>query len=169
MGGPEWQSWSALPSERTPVNKLRLGLAGAAAAAVSVTGVAAAPGAQAAVTITQDSLLNSPEVPASGQNVSPTLKVHSSACITVTELVVTARDSAGHNVGWGGNSNVQICPSGYALTPPPRSFTTGTYSEFGAYYLNGAWTNLPSQTLTVTATPIQPSWAPNGTYAITFD
>lgn len=143
----------------------------AASAILTAAGmVCVAPGAQAQTTISQDSLINSPEVPYSGENVTPTLKVHSSACITVQAVVVTARDSNGNNVGWGGDfSNPTICLSGYTLTPSPRSFTTGVYTEFGAYLLNNVWTNLPSQVLDVTATQIEPSWDPNGTHALTFD
>jgi hypothetical protein len=143
----------------------------AASAILTATGITgAAPGAQAQPTISQDSLSNSPEAPYSPEDVAPTLKVHSSACITVQALVVNARDSKGDNVGWGGDfNNPTICPSGYTLTPNPRSFTTGVYIEFGAYLLNNVWTNFRRQVLNVTATQVEPSWDSRGTHTLTFD
>ena len=164
--------------------RMRLVIISGAVAVFTAAGMAyAAPIALAQPAITQDSLINSPQVSSAGQNVTPTLTVHSSSCITVQALVVTARDSEGNNVGWGGNfSNPQICPSGYTLTPNPRSFPAGTYTEFGAYLLDNVRTNLPSQVLAVTSTPVQPggpteadqptdqpSWDPSGSHTLTFD
>jgi hypothetical protein len=130
---------------------MRIGVpAAAAVAALAAFGATSSP-AQASVTITQVSLINSLARSYAGENVTPTLKVHSSACITVQALVVTARDSRGHNVGWGGDwRNPQICPSGFTLTPAARSFRAGTYVEYGAYLINNAWVNLPRRVLNVT-------------------
>lgn len=151
----------------------RIGVSAVAVTALAAFGATSSP-AQASATITQVSLINSPAVPYAGQNVTATLTVRSSACITVQALVVTARDSKGDNVGWGGNwNNPQICPSGFTLTPAARSFQAGTYAEYGSYLVNNTWVNLPTQVLNVTAPPAtgrpEPSWAPNATHAVTFD
>jgi len=123
--------------------------------------------AYASTTIAQDSLTNSPtKQVVAGQVVRPTLKVHSSACITLQAIVVTARHN-NNNVGWGGNFNSpRICPSGYTLTPAGKSFAAGTYTEFGAYELNNVWRNLPSEQLVVnpaTPTATAPTATPTAT------
>jgi hypothetical protein len=133
--------------------------------------------AQASATITQVSLTNSLAVGPAGENITPTLKVRSSACITVQALVIIARDSRGDNVGWGGDrKNPRICPSGFTLTPAARSFPAGIYAEYGAYLINNTWVNLPRQVLNVTERPepkvterLEPSWDPGATHALTFD
>ncbi|MEZ0091823.1 hypothetical protein [Streptacidiphilus sp. EB129] len=79
-----------------------------------------------------------------------TLKVHASACVTVLQLGVAVRDSAGDNYDFPGPvANAKICSTGYTLTTGSRTFPAGTYSEFGYYQDSAGYHNLTPLTLTV--------------------
>ncbi|MFI9271276.1 hypothetical protein ACIGXM_11265 [Kitasatospora sp. NPDC052896] len=111
--------------------------------------VLAFPGrAGAATTITQDSL--TPTSAAPNTPVTATLRVHSSACVTVLQLGVAVRDSSGNNFDFPGSTGtVSICPSGYTLVTGSQTFPAGSYTEFGYYKDAAGYHNLPSLTLTV--------------------
>ncbi|MED7951974.1 family 16 glycosylhydrolase [Streptomyces sp. BE20] len=117
-------------------------------------GVPALTGAQAATapTVTQDAL--TPATMVAGKASTASLAVHSSACFTAKTVGVGIRDAAGRNLDFPGNvSNAQICPSGLSITTGARTLAAGTYTQFGFWQdLGGAWHNLPSRQLVVSAT-----------------
>ncbi|MFD0276932.1 hypothetical protein ACFVHB_23925 [Kitasatospora sp. NPDC127111] len=124
-------------------------------------GVQAATTAQAATpTVTQDKL--TPATMVAGQATRAALTVHSSACFTAKAVGVGVRDAAGHNLDFPGNvANAQICPSGLSITTGSRTLPAGTYTQFGFWQdLGGAWHNLPSRQLVVSAASATPAPTP---------
>jgi beta-glucanase (GH16 family) len=102
-------------------------------------------------TVTQDAI--GPTTAAPG-TVTGTLGVHSSACLTVQNLVLAVRDAGGANLDFPNQFNKQICPTPTYNYSAQRNLSAGTYTIFGAYRYNNVWHNLPSTTLTVaTGTP----------------
>jgi hypothetical protein len=89
-----------------------------------------------------------------------TLKLQSSSCFTAQAVTVAVRDKSGTVMDFPGASNVSICPAGYTLVTGAKAFAAGTYTIFGTYELAGAWTNLPSTTMTVGLAPAPPTPAP---------
>ncbi|WP_245203962.1 family 16 glycosylhydrolase [Kitasatospora sp. RG8] len=131
-------------------------------------GIPAVSGAQAATapTVTQDRL--GPATMVAGNASAASLTVHSSACFTARTVGVGVRDAAGHNLDFPGNrTNAQICPGGLTVTTGSRTLPAGTYTQFGFWQDSaGAWHNLPSQKLVVSAaaTPAPaPTTAPTAT------
>ncbi|MDH6129499.1 hypothetical protein [Kitasatospora sp. GP82] len=123
-----------------------------------------------AVTVTQDSLTPTTAVP--GSPTTATLKLHSSACITVLQVGVAVRDSAGNNYDFpGAIANPLICPSGYTLTTGSRTFPAGTYTESGFYLDATGYHNLTQVTLTVASsgTPGDPTRGKTLTFAEEFN
>ncbi|MCG6496030.1 family 16 glycosylhydrolase [Kitasatospora sp. A2-31] len=128
-------------------------------------GLPAVTGAHAATTptVTQDKL--TPATMVAGKAATASLTVHSSACFTTKTVGVGVRDAAGHNLDFPGSvANAQICPSGLSVTTGSRTLPAGTYTQFGFWQdLGGAWHNLPSQQLVVSAATAAPSPAPTAT------
>ncbi|WP_369405344.1 glycoside hydrolase family 16 protein [Streptacidiphilus melanogenes] len=93
--------------------------------------------------------------------VSATLELRSASCFTPSALVVAVRDKHGDNLDFPGAGKPKVCPSGYSLTTGTRAFAAGTYTIFGAYEIDGSWTDLPSMTMVVRAAP-KPAPAPPG-------
>ncbi|MFJ9444122.1 hypothetical protein ACIRRH_19940 [Kitasatospora sp. NPDC101235] len=131
-------------------------LAAAGAFAISgagLLGLSAVTGAQAvtASAVTQDRL--GPATMVAGRATTASLGLHSVACFTAKTVGVGVRDARGNNLDYPGNaSNVQICPSGVEFTSGARALPAGTYTRFGFWQeLGGAWHNLPSQQLVVSA------------------
>ena len=89
--------------------------------------------------------------------VSATLDLKSSSCFTPRSVVVAVRDKDGHNFDFPGADNPRVCPSGYTLATGTRAFAAGTYTVFGAYLVDGVWTDLPSATMVVGAAPGGPT------------
>lgn len=134
----------------------------------AVMAASSAP-ASAVVTFTQDYLSPKNFFTVAGAPVKATLKMHSSACITVTAVTVAVRDSVGTDLDFPGAlfPAQQICPGTNNLidVTGSRSFAAGTYNAFGAVLLtNNTWVNLPTQSFTVS--PNAPSWNPTGTYTL---
>ena len=105
-------------------------------------------------TITQTSL--APVSATAGVATKATLVVHSTGKLTVQSITVAVRDSKGNNLDFPG-AHSQAVNGDYNYTTGARSFSAGSYTEFGSYELNGTWHPLPSKTFTVTAptpTPI---------------
>ncbi|MBO1416824.1 glycoside hydrolase family 16 protein [Streptomyces sp. FH025] len=88
-----------------------------------------------------------------GKAATASLSLHSSSCFTAKTVGVGVRDARGTNLDFPGSAgNVRICPSGVDYTSGPRSLPAGTYTQFGFWQdLGGAWHNLPSQQLVVSA------------------
>ncbi|WP_329570084.1 glycoside hydrolase family 16 protein [Kitasatospora sp. NBC_01266] len=135
----------------------RLGVVAAALGLVAVPMVGQAnaltrhPATSAAPTVTQDRL--TPTTATAGAATTAALTLHASSCFTAKTVGVGVRDAAGNNLDFPGDlSNQQICPSGLSLTTGARTFASGAYTVFGFYQDQaGAWHNLASQTLTVSA------------------
>jgi hypothetical protein len=89
------------------------------------------------------------------------LDLRSSSCFAPQHVVVAVRDKKGDNLDFPGADNPRVCPSGYSLTTGTRAFAAGTYTIFGAYEIDGAWTNLPSATMIIGAAP-GPTPSPTG-------
>ncbi|MFB7909331.1 hypothetical protein ACFC1T_23130 [Kitasatospora sp. NPDC056076] len=127
-------------------------------------GLPSVSGAQAATgpTVTQDRL--APATMVAGRAGTASLALHSSSCFTAKTVGVGVRDARGTNLDFPGNaSNVQICPGGLTYTSAARTLAAGTYTQFGFWQdLGGAWHNLPSQQLVVSATGT-PTPAPSPT------
>jgi hypothetical protein len=119
-------------------------------------GVAAAPAAEAAVSISQVSL--APGVLEAGLPYTATLVVTSTGSIAVQEITVAVRDSAGDNLDFPGSHSATINGT-YVYTSGAETFAAGTYSEYGSYETGGVWH--PLQTLTLTVTPAPSSADPN--------
>lgn len=84
-----------------------------------------------------------------------TVKVHSSTCITVLRPGVAVRDSAGNNYGFPGPvTSPLICPNGYTLTTGSRDFPAGTYTDFGFYRDAASCRNLSNAALAVASSRI---------------
>jgi Glycosyl hydrolases family 16 len=135
----------------------RLGAAVGMAGAAALAAVSLATPAQAATKVTQDRL--TPTSLTAGTASTAALTVHSSRCFTATTLGVGVRDSAGDNLDFPGSaSDVRICPGGVSVTTGSRTLPAGTYTEFGFWQDSaGAWHNLASKTLTVTAAAADPT------------
>ncbi|MFB7950262.1 hypothetical protein ACFC6L_35760 [Kitasatospora phosalacinea] len=89
--------------------------------------------------------------------VTGTLAVNSTACLNVDEVGIGVRDANQQVLDFPGTAtNVQICPQGYVLTTGARSFSEGTYTEFGWYRIGTEYHNLPSKTLTVSKSVTPP-------------
>ena len=135
----------------------RLGAAVGMAGAAALAAVSLATPAQAATKVTQDRL--TPTSLTAGTASTAGLTVHSGRCFTAATLGVGVRDSAGDNLDFPGSaSDVRICPGGISITTGSRTLPAGTYTEFGFWQDSaGAWHNLASQTLTVTAAAADPA------------
>jgi Glycosyl hydrolases family 16 len=121
----------------------------------------AAPAHAATVTVTEDSLSVAQTTIDTSTSVSATLKVHASGTLAVQALTVAVRSADGTGYDFLGASPETLGTSELTFTPEARTFPAGTYTYFGAYEVGGAWTDLPSQTLTVeadTPTGIAGSW-----------
>lgn len=101
--------------------------------------------------VTQDRL--TPATATAGASTTAALTLHAASCFTAKTVGVGVRDAAGNNLDFPGNlGNQQICPSGLSLTTGARSFPAGAYQIFGFFQDQaGAWHNLTTQTLTVSA------------------
>ncbi|MFD7733558.1 hypothetical protein ACFV6F_24655 [Kitasatospora phosalacinea] len=109
----------------------------------------------AAPTVRQLALL--PTKAIADTQVTGTLAVNSTACLNVDEVGIGVRDANQQVLDFPGTaSNVQICPQGYVLTTGARSFSEGTYTEFGWYRIGTEYHNLPSKTLTVSKSVTPP-------------
>ncbi|MFJ9951611.1 family 16 glycosylhydrolase [Kitasatospora sp. NPDC091207] len=156
----------ATPRHARPTHRGRqAAIAATGALAISgagLLGVPALTGAQAATapTVTQDKL--APAAMVAGKAATASLTVHSSACFTARTVGVGVRDAAGTNLDFPGNvANAQICPSGLSITTGSRTLPAGTYTQFGFWQDSaGAWHNLPSQKLVVSAANATPSPTP---------
>ncbi|MFC1440576.1 glycoside hydrolase family 16 protein [Streptacidiphilus sp. N1-10] len=141
----------------------RLGAAVGMAGAAALAAVSLATPAQAATRVTQDRL--TPTSLTAGTASTAGLTVHSSRCFTAATLGVGVRDAAGNNLDFPGSaSDVRICPGGVSITTGSRTLPAGSYTEFGFWQDSaGAWHNLASQTLTVTAAAASGGTASSGT------
>ncbi|WP_081973571.1 hypothetical protein [Kitasatospora phosalacinea] len=109
----------------------------------------------AAPTVSQLALV--PTKAVADTQVTGTLAVNSTACLNVDEVGIGVRDANQQVLDFPGTaSNVQICPQGYVLTTGARSFSEGTYTEFGWYRIGTEYHNLPSKTLTVSKSVTPP-------------
>jgi Glycosyl hydrolases family 16/Ricin-type beta-trefoil lectin domain-like len=119
--------------------------------ALAVTGVGLAPSAAAASpTISLVSI--SPSVLEAGLPYTATLVVTSTGSITVQDITVAVRTSAGANSDFPGSHSATIDGT-YVYTSGAETFAAGTYTDFGSYEIDNTWYPFPSQTLTVTAAP----------------
>ncbi|MER5543341.1 hypothetical protein [Streptomyces sp. NPDC002589] len=106
--------------------------------------------AWAAPRVIEDSL--TPTTASTTTPVSARLRVHTiGGCLTVQQLGVAVRDSAGNNLDFpGSRGTTTICGNGLTMTTAPRTFAPGTYTEFGYYKTSSGYHSLPSRTLTIT-------------------
>lgn len=122
---------------------------------------AVTPAHAATVTVTEDSLSLSATTIDTNTSVSATLDVHASATLAVQELTVAVRSADGTGYDFLGATPETLGSSEVTFTPEARVFPAGSYTYFGAYEVDGVWTNLPAQTFTVAAdtpTGIPGSW-----------
>jgi hypothetical protein len=133
--------------------RLILPVALALVAASSGLALSAAAGAATTPTISLVSL--APGTIEAGVPYSATLVVDSTGSITVQEIDVAVRNSAGDNLDFPGveGETTPTIDGTYVYTTGTESFTAGTYTEFGSYELSGTWHPFASQTLTVTPAP----------------
>ncbi|GHE04246.1 hypothetical protein GCM10010339_34910 [Streptomyces alanosinicus] len=126
--------------------------------------------AWAAPTVVLDSL--TPTSASTTTPVSARLRVHTvGGCLTVQQLGVAVRDSAGNNLDFpGARGTTTICGNTLTMTTSPRTFAPGTYTEFGYYRTSSGYHNLPSRRLVITGPgPSSPAYGKSLAFDEEFD
>jgi Ricin-type beta-trefoil lectin domain/Glycosyl hydrolases family 16 len=123
-----------------------------AAAVLTASAVLAGPPAAQAATPTISLVSLAPSVIEAGLPYAATLVVDSTASIAVQAITVAVRDSSGDNLDFPGAISATINGT-FVFTSAAKSFSAGSYTEFGSYELDNTWYPFASQTLTVAAAP----------------
>ncbi len=124
-----------------------------AVAAAMVIGPALALGGQRAYGATADPAQDSISFTQSGTNTDVKLTLKSPSGKKLQAVTVAVRDSRNNNLDYPNATNVSISKGGSYTFSGSKHFNDGTYTMFGAYKINGSWTNFTKYTV---RTPVGP-------------